>query len=387
MTDIKQKDNSKMNFSQVLGQLSTAICVLRPDLTVIYINSAAENTLQISAQRALNTALPQIVHLPDGLKERIESCTHNLQPFAQRESCWIINDQEITLDIVVTPVVQEQKVEKIIIEFQVVDRILKISRDDKTHHSHQAHRALIRGLAHEVKNPLGAIRGATQLLERCLTQEYHEYTEVIIQEVDRLSKLVDSMLGPRTPLSVNECNIHEIIEHVLRLVAVEARSKGEGNQIAIERQYDLSLPELHGDRDRLVQAILNVITNARQALLSYRDEIIKAVEEHGENDIDYSPTITITTKIARQMTLHQRLHRLVLHVCIADNGPGIPDNLMLSLFYPLVSGRAEGSGIGLSIAQHVVQQHGGIIECESKPGHTQFHLYIPAHFLPLGESS
>ncbi len=379
-------DAQVMDFGQVLSQLSTAICVLSTHLKIIYINSAAENTLQVSSQRSLNMPLDTIVTLPEGLMDRIKQCNETLQPFAQRESVWTINDRQITLDIVVTPVVSDLKVIKTKIEFQVVDRIIKIYRDDKTHHSHQAHRALIRGLAHEVKNPLGAIRGATQLLERCLHEEYHEYTEVIIQEVDRLSKLVDSMLGPRTPLSVTECNVHEIIEHVIRLVAVEARSKGEGNQIEIERNYDLSLPEIHGDRDRIVQAILNVVTNARQALIAYRDSIIQAAAQHGEEEIDYDPKIKVTTKIERQMTLHHRLHRLVIHICIADNGPGIPDELMLSLFYPLVSGRAEGSGIGLSIAQHVVQQHGGIIECESKPGNTEFHLLIPAYFLPLGES-
>lgn len=363
-------------FEQILGQLSTAVCVLTPTTEIIYLNSAAENILQISAQRALGTLLTTIADIPALLPDRLSQCTINLQPFSVRESVWIIHDHEITLDLVATPVTYENEKATLILELQVVDRILKISRDEKIQHSHQAHRALIRGLAHEVKNPLGAIRGASQLLKRVLHAEFHEYTDVIISEVDRLSKLVDSMLGPRTPLAVTFCNIHEMIEHVLRLVMVDTHSQQAPIKITIERHYDLSLPEFAGDKDRLIQALLNIINNARQALLA----------PERTTGATFPPQLTITTKIARQMTLHHRLHRLVLHLIIEDNGPGIPPELMLSMFYPLVSGRAEGSGIGLSIAQHVIQQHGGIIECESKPGSTLFHLYIPTSFLPIGDS-
>lgn len=355
----------------MLGQLSTAVCVIDTTCQLLYLNSAAENILQISVERALHHNLGSVAQLPDSFLAQIAKSAQDLRPFAQRESVWIIQDRAITLDLVVTPVVKAKQSNTLVLELQVVDRILRISRDEKTHHSHQAHRALIRGLAHEVKNPLGAIRGASQLLERCIDPELYEYTQVIIAEVDRLSKLVDSMLGPRTPLNVQSCNIHEIIEHVIRLISVQDGTSNSRNTIELERSYDLSLPELHADRDRLIQAVLNIMTNARHALLGQATSQI----EH--------PTIRISTKVARQMTLHQRLHKVVFHIVIEDNGPGIPENIMLSLFYPLVSGRADGSGIGLSIAQHVLQQHGGIVECESTPGCTQFHLFLPAQFLPL----
>lgn len=362
--------NSK-DVSQILGQLSSAVCVINTQCQLLYLNSAAENILQMSAARALKQNLNDVVTLPEGFFEQILKSAQELRPFAQRESVWIIHDRAITLDLVVTPVVKEQNAHTLILELQVVDRILRISRDEKTHHSHQAHRALIRGLAHEVKNPLGAIRGASQLLERCIEPELYEYTQVIIKEVDRLSKLVDSMLGPRNPLNVQICNIHEIIEHVIQLIAVQHETNFNIKTLEIKKNYDLSLPELFADRDRLIQAILNIMTNAQHAL--YSSEFSTS-----------HPTITISTKVARQMTLHQQLHKVVFHVIIEDNGPGIPENIMLSLFYPLVSGRADGSGIGLSIAQHVLQQHGGIVECNSKPGCTQFHLFLPAQFLPLG---
>lgn len=364
---------SNTDSSQMLSQLSTAICVINNEGIIQYLNSAAENILQISLARALNQRLMEVVDVPETFSEQVKKSVEELRPFSQREVIWIIHDRGITLDIVVNPIIKAQQVHTLVLELQVVDRILKISRDDKTHHSHQAHRALIRGLAHEVKNPLGAIRGATQLLERCIGAEYREYTQVVIHEVDRLSKLVDSMLGPRNPLNVELCNIHEIIEHVLQLITVESTS-ATTSPLAIERNYDLSLPELQGDRHRLIQAILNIATNAHHALSS-------------ADGTFHRPTITITTRVSRQVTLHQRLHKVAVHVIIEDNGPGIPEELMMSLFYPLVSGRADGTGIGLSIAQHVVQQHGGIVECDSRPGSTQFHLYIPCHFLPLESSS
>jgi len=363
--------------STTLSQLNTAVLVLNTRLNVVYINSAGENLLQTSAKRVLNIDFNKIIQLPHDFLTRLEQCIKNLRPFALRESIWTIHDQAITIDVLTTPIVRDGQTLKLILEFQTVDRLLKISRDEKSHHSHQANRALIRGLAHEVKNPLGAIRGAAQLLSRCIGSEYDEYTDIIIQEVDRLSKLVDSMLGPRTPLSPQRHNIHEILEHVIQLMQVEIDAQESQNCIAMNRDYDLSLPELSVDRDRLIQAFLNIMTNAKQAIMS---QILTV-------DTNMKPRITIKTQITRQVTLHQRLHRLAIHIIIEDNGPGIPEELMLSLFYPLVSGRADGSGIGLSVAQHVIQQHGGIIECESMPGKTQFHLIIPTEFLVTGVST
>ena len=223
---------------------------------------------------------------------------------------------------------------------------------------------LVRGLAHEIKNPLGGIRGAAQLLARELPNtDLQDYTDVIIQEADRLRNLVDRMLGPYRPPQLTSINIHEITERVCNLI--EAETQGD---LQILRDYDPSIPDLMGDREQLIQAVLNIVRNAMQALLA------GPPSQHGQ--------ITLRTRTLRQFTIGQRRHRLVCRLEIFDNGPSIAPGILDSIFYPMVSGRADGTGLGLSITQNIITRHHGLIECESVPGCTVFTLFLPLDFTP-----
>ena len=224
----------------------------------------------------------------------------------------------------------------------------------------QANKELIRNLAHEIKNPLGGIRGAAQLLQLELASpDLAEYTQVIIHEADRLQHLVDRLLAPhRQPRLVGDVNIHEVCEHVCRLVLAE-HPRG----LVIQRDYDTSIPEFRGDRAQLVQALLNIVQNAAQAL--------------GERIAAGDAQITLRSRVARQVTLGRQRHRLALELHVIDNGPGVPEAIKERIFYPLVTGRGGGSGLGLPLAQAFVQHHQGMIDCESRPGCTDFRILIP----------
>jgi len=242
------------------------------------------------------------------------------------------------------------------VELMAVDRLLRISRDENVAASQETSRAVIRGLAHEIKNPLGGVRGAAQLLARELpNEELTEYTRVIIQEADRLRDLVDRLLGPNRELEPENLNIHEILEHVRGLINAES-----GNAVTIIRDYDPSLPEFSCDRAQLIQAVLNIMRNAMQAAPS-----------PGECEI------ILRSRAQRQFTVGARLHRLVCRVDIIDNGPGIPEEILPAVFAPMVTSRAHGSGLGLSISQSIIHMHGGILECASRPGETRFTFYLP----------
>jgi two-component system nitrogen regulation sensor histidine kinase GlnL len=256
----------------------------------------------------------------------------------------------------ITPVAHGSSEPALLAELQVVDRLLKISREEGLIHAQETTRAMIRGLAHEIKNPLGGVRGAAQLLARELPDDnLREYTRVIIREADRLRDLVDRLLGPNRQLNLCQLNIHEVLEHVRNLIVAES-----GNRATIIRDYDPSLPEFSGDRTQLIQAVLNIMRNALQATEAPADCVI-----------------TLRTRSQRQFTIGTQRHRLVCRVDLEDNGPGIPRELLQSIFVPMVTGRAEGSGLGLTIAQHIVTRHGGLLECESEPGQTRFTIYLP----------
>ncbi len=224
----------------------------------------------------------------------------------------------------------------------------------------EVNKELLRNLAHEIKNPLGGIRGAAQLLQMDMTDKsLIEYTQVIIHEADRLQSLVDRLLAPhRQPHVLGVVNVHEICERVRQLILVEFP-----NGLTVIRDYDASIPEFQGDREQLIQALLNIAHNAAQAL---EDRIA-----------DGSATLTFKTRIARQVLLGKTRHKLALQLHVIDNGPGVPDEIKERIFYPLVTGRAGGSGLGLSLAQNFIQQHAGAIECESSPGRTDFKIVVP----------
>ena len=235
-----------------------------------------------------------------------------------------------------------------------IDRQIRITREEQLLQQQSATRALLRGLAHEVKNPLGGLRGAAQLLENELgDEELKEYTQIIIGEADRLQNLVDRMLGPNSLPRISQVNIHEVLEHVRNLVSVEAPQ-----DVELVPDYDPSIPPISGDRDQLVQVILNIVRNA-----------VHAVGHHG--------AIHLRSRVQRQYTIGQTRHKLVASVEVIDDGPGIADDIKEKIFFPMVSGKPEGTGLGLSIAQSLINQHGGLIECDSRPGQTKFTILLP----------
>ncbi|MFY7950387.1 MAG: nitrogen regulation protein NR(II) [Gemmatimonas sp.] len=250
---------------------------------------------------------------------------------------------------------QTERVGEVVIEMLPVAQQARQEREERLIDQAQANKELIRNLAHEIKNPLGGIRGAAQLLESEVGgSSLREYTQVIIKEADRLQTLVDRLLAPhRHPRLVGDVNIHEVLERVRSVVTAEYPQG-----LSVERDYDASLPDFRGDKEQLIQAVLNLVRNAAQAM-------------HG------CGRILLTTRIARQVTIDKVRYRLALDLHVIDDGPGIPDEIRDRIFYPLVSGREGGSGLGLTLAQTFVQQHGGVIECDSRPGRTDFRILLP----------
>ncbi|MBL8322406.1 MAG: PAS domain-containing sensor histidine kinase, partial [Acinetobacter sp.] len=250
----------------------------------------------------------------------------------------------------------------LLIELNQIDRMLKISKEENLIQQHQVARQLIRGVAHEIKNPLGGIRGATQLLARSLNDpQYAEFTDIIISEVDRLRNLADTMLGSRQLPSYEPVNVHEPLERVRALIVNQTKKK-----IKITRDYDLSLPDVMADRDQLIQVMLNISVNA-----------VQAMTENKEFFSEHQPELILRTRIQRLVTINGVLKRSAVRIDIEDNGPGVPEEILESVFYPLVTGRAKGTGLGLSIAQNIMHQHNGMIVCQSVPGKTVFSLYLP----------
>jgi len=248
----------------------------------------------------------------------------------------------------------------VLVELWVLDQQVRQDREERLVEQAAANKELVRNLAHEIKNPLGGIRGAAQLLEMDLdSRELKEYTQVIIHEADRLQSLVDRLLAPhRHPHQVGDVNIHEVCERVRSLVLVE-----HPLGLTVRRDYDISIPEFRGDRAQLIQAVLNIVQNAAQVLA---DRIAVGDAE-----------ITLRTRVARQVTMGRQRHKLALELHVIDNGPGVPEHIKERIFYPLVTGRDGGSGLGLPLAQTFVQRHQGLIECESSPGRTDFRILIP----------
>jgi two-component system nitrogen regulation sensor histidine kinase GlnL len=339
----------------ILDNISTGILALDAELHVVALNASGQALLEASENRCIGQRADQLILQSREWMQNLEQVLANNSPLVRRGMHLVLlSGQEIHADLAITPVSSNQIC--LLVEIQPVDRLLKISREEGLIHTQETTRAVIRGLAHEIKNPLGGVRGAAQLLARELpNEELAEYTNIIIQEADRLRDLVDRLLGPNRQLDLQAVNIHEILEHVRNLISAEF-----GADIDIVRDYDPSLPEFSGDRSQLVQVMLNIMRNAVQVATN-RDEC----------------RITLRTRSQRQFTIGTRRHRLVCRVDIIDNGPGIPDDLLHAIFVPMVTGRAEGTGLGLSIAQSVINSHHGLLECENEPGNTRFTLYLP----------
>lgn len=359
MRDAMYYDLSK----NLLDNLTTAVLMLDERLRVQYLNPAAEQLLAASRAQLVGTPIRQLIldadHHPDTHAEAdMATALTESHPFTHREvQMQVANSvQSITVDYTVAPL---PDLPGLLMEIRPLDRLTRISREDGIINAYAATRALVRGVAHEVKNPLGGIRGAAQLLARELDDDsLREYTDIIIAEVDRLRNLVDRILGPRTLPQQTRVNIHEVLERVRTLVLAD-----EDHGIVLERDYDPSLPELWADKDQLIQAVLNIVRNARQAL--------------SENPLQQNPHITLRTRALRQLTIGHIRHRLVIAVEIEDNGPGVDKELQETLFFPMISGRAHGTGLGLSLSQTIANQHHGLIECHSQPGKTRFRLLLP----------
>lgn len=339
----------------IIDNISTAVLIVDNKLSILYLNAAGETMLDISARRAVGLSLRHIIKTSDSFFTRLENTFINNHPYSEHELCIHLSAQkEITIDYSVSPIMQPEQDTQLLIEITPIDRHLRIAHEENLLAQHQATRSLIRGMAHEIKNPLGGLRGAAQLLEKELPEaSLKEYTDIIIGEADRLRNLVDRMLGPNNLPQPKLINIHEVIERVRQLALVEA-----GPQINFKRDYDPSLPLILADPDQLIQAILNITRNA-----------ILELKDHGN--------ITFKTRPQRHYTIGSHVHRLVLQIQIIDDGSGIPKDLIENIFYPMISGRADGSGIGLSISQGLVNQHEGLIECQSEPGNTVFTILLP----------
>ncbi len=352
----------------LLDSLSTAVILLNDQLEICYLNPAAENLLAISAMRLQGMQISQLFDNADGCVSSLQEALNTNHTFTQRQAPLTLLDHDpITVDLTATPL-QSGAAKLLLVEMQPMDRLMRINREEALISTHDTTRNLVRGLAHEIKNPLGGIRGAAQLLSEDLNNqpELREFTDIISAETDRLCKLVDRLLGPNTMPKFAPVNIHEVLEHVAALAESETRGS-----IFIERNYDPSIPEFYGDRGQLIQAILNIVRNAIQALL-VKDQIEGEVHQK-----QASPTIWLKTRIKRHFTIGKTHHRVVCCIDIVDNGPGIPEEIIDRVFFPMISGRVDGSGLGLPIAQSAVHLHHGLIECKNKDGETRFSMYLP----------
>lgn len=361
------ENTQPFNSAQLLDSLTTSVIVLDDQLQVRYANPAAEMLLAATTKRLAQLPVQQWLTPQQDETEALRQALASGHSYTRREARLVaLSGAQMTVDYSVSPQTMHGQ-GGLLIEMQPRDRLLRIEREEELLAHHATTRHLIRGMAHEIQNPLGGIRGAAQLLERQLVQpEQQEYTQVIIAEVDRLKNLLERMLGPRQRPRPAQVNIHALLERVCALVTAESHG-----QIQLLRDYDPSIPEFIGDGEQLLQAILNIVRNAMQALTQCTADQSPAVGP------DRAPAITLRTRTRRQLTLGSEKHRLAVRLQVIDNGPGIPETLRNSIFYPMISGRPEGSGLGLSIAQSIINQHHGLIEYHSVPGRTCFSLFIP----------
>jgi two-component system nitrogen regulation sensor histidine kinase GlnL len=340
-----------------LDLLASAVLVVDGLGLVRYANPAAEHMLEVSVKSLSRQKLAALFANGEELGALCtQALAHRYADLRQDLTLQRAGREPLHVHIMVSAAGEEE----VVVELRENVQQLKLDREERILDQTQANKELIRNLAHEIKNPLGGIRGAAQLLELELPDpSLREYTQVIIKEADRLQTLVDRLLAPhRRPHIVGDVNIHEVCERVRSLVLAEFPSG-----LAIRRDYDASIPEFRGDKEQLIQAVLNIVHNAAQAL--------RARVREG------SAEIVLRTRVARQVTLAKVRYGLALDLHIIDNGPGIAPEIRDRIFYPLVSGREGGSGLGLTLAQTFVQQHLGLIECESRPGLTDFRILIP----------
>ena len=353
MADLTPNADSDPRFAG-LQLLACAVVVVDAEGRCLYLNEAAEQIFEASPRLTVGQSWTRVFGPDPAIEELMRSVRQHEYAYQSRD-IELIRAGKASMHLNVTVVGLIEQDGGLLLECREIDQRLRADRESQQLESAHASRELLRNLAHEIKNPLGGIRGAAQLLEGELPElALREYTEVIIKEADRLQRLVDRLLAPhRHARRLVSVNIHEVCERVRAVLSAEFPGT-----LTVVRDYDASLPELPGDREQLIQAVLNLARNAAQAM-----------DGHG--------VVELRTRVARQVMIARRMCRLALDLHVIDNGPGIPVAIRDRVFFPLVTGRVGGSGLGLSLAQTFVQQHGGIIECESRPGCTDFRVLLP----------
>jgi two-component system nitrogen regulation sensor histidine kinase GlnL len=340
---------------RLLENLTTTVLTLDAELRLTSINPAGEMLFEMSARKALGQHITALLPHSQRFVKTLQNTLRTCHPLTAHGVRLVTpTGRSITVDCTVSALSDAGERAELLVELTQIDRLLKFAREESLLEQQAANRAVLRGLAHEIKNPLGGLRGAAQLLERELPDRaLRDYTQIIIHEADRLRNLVDRMIGSHQPFDTRALNIHEVLEHVRKLILVEVPVG-----LTILSEYDPSLPEIRGDPEQLIQAVLNIARNA-----------VQAMQGRG--------TIRLRTRIERGLTIGEKRYRLAVRTEIEDDGPGIPEGLQERIFYPMVTGRADGTGLGLSIAQEIVNRHGGLIECASRPQRTVFTIYLP----------
>jgi len=345
-----------MDTTSLIESLECAIIVIDRQSKIELVNISAETLLCQSRRYLVGQPLANLID-NEAVEKCIEDCLENNAQYTLREVSIDVAGQESLVDMTLSSITNVGGIEpSILVELNVINRISRFMKEKNQLERQQAFRLMMRGLAHEIKNPLGGIRGAAQLLDRELAEpSQKELTDILIKEADRLTRLVDRVMGSREQLRPQYLNIHEVLEHVLHLVSVKT-----SEQIVVERFYDPALPEIRVDKEQMIQAVLNIVGNGIEA----------------QTD---SPKIKLgfVTQFERFVTLNQEMHRQVLKIKIWDNGPGVPDEIRNTLFDPLITGRPEGTGLGLSITQEIVQRHKGVVQLEDHHGKTCFSIYLP----------
>jgi two-component system nitrogen regulation sensor histidine kinase GlnL len=363
---------------RILDSLSTSVLIVDRSRSLLYLNASAESLFGVSRNQVRGRPLAELVEDSALLDSVIDRAATTSRPFSRRELAVrpIYGDGELIVDCTVAPYEESGAPGAVLIEITDATQHQRITRETALLTQIGGSRLMIRQLAHEIKNPLGGLRGAAQLLARQLDDaSMREYTTVIISEADRLVTLVDTLLGPGHLPRKESINIHELLQHVGHLLAADAPPG-----VVIDRDYDPSLPPLHLDRNLIIQAMLNLGRNAMQALAPVVAQGV--AQQHGR-----SGRLVLRTRALTNVNIGARRHRLVASVQFEDNGPGVPEHLRDTLFYPLVTGRADGTGLGLAVAQDLVSRHDGLIEFESRPGQTTFTILLPFHVTDTGEAS
>lgn len=344
----------KLSYQQELAnQLVTAVLILDQQLNICYLNPAAEALLVKSLHKLYGSPHELIFANTSITRARLIQLLASSQEFTDSEIVIELSESIRFTAEVTASAVEFDRISHVLIEFKQIDQQKQISLEVFQQQQWLAARDLIKGLAHEIKNPLGGLRGAAQLLNKELNQEQQEYTAMIIEQADRLTNLVDRLLGPNQLPQIKMHNIHSVLEKVCQVV-----NFSNEKIVTLKRDYDPSIPSVECDQEKIQQAVLNIINNAIQAISP--DNII-----------------TLKTRIASNKTINGKRVRLSVQISIIDDGPGIPAKIQDTLFYPMVSGRSNGTGLGLSIAQTLVNQHQGKLFCHSRPGHTEFIILLP----------